>query len=110
MAGKVRTLFVRVIVIAIIAVMVAVGLALFRVGAPASIRIEPAMPGIGQRTPIAVSVEEPGRGLGTVRVELIQEQRRHLLAERVYQPREFWAFWGPRVTSDVIEVEAGRPA
>jgi murein DD-endopeptidase MepM/ murein hydrolase activator NlpD len=108
MAGKVRTLFVRVIVIAIIAVIVTLGLALFRVGAPASIRIEPAMPGIGQRTPIAVSVDEPGRGLGTIRVELIQEQRRHLLAERVHQPREFWEFWGPRVTHDVIEVEAGR--
>lgn len=108
MAGKVRTLFVRVVVVAIIVVTVAVGLAIFRVGAPASIRIEPAMPGIGQRTPIVVSVDEPGRGLGTVRVELIQEDRRHLLAERVHRPREFWAFWGPRVTSDVIEVEAGR--
>ena len=108
MAGKIRTLLSRVIVVAIVGAVVTLGLALFRVGAPASIRIESAMPGIGQRTPIAVSVEEPGRGLGTIRVELIQDERRHLLAERAHRPREFWAFWGPRVTSDVIEVEAGR--
>jgi murein DD-endopeptidase MepM/ murein hydrolase activator NlpD len=87
---------------------VGLGLAWFRVGQPATIEIEPAMPGIGKRTPIAVTVEEAGRGLASIRVEIVQGERRQVLAERHHEPRPFWAFWGVRVPSDAIEVEAGR--
>ena len=58
--------------VGVVALVVVVGLAFFRVGPPPAIRIEPSLPGIGKRTSITVSVEEPARGLGGVKVELIQ--------------------------------------
>jgi len=109
-AKKAQKLLSQLIAVVIVAVIAVAGLAIFRVGAPASITIEPALPGIGKRTPVTVTVEEPGRGLGDVSVELIQGERRKVLGGRVHEPRPFWAFWGPRATTDVIEVEAGREA
>lgn len=96
--------------LALIVLLAAAGLALmlFRTGAPPVIRIEPAMPGIGKRTPVTVTVEEPGRGLGKVRVEVLQADRSHLLAERDHTPRPFWDFWGPRATTETLPVEVGR--
>jgi len=107
-ANKARKLLSQLIAVVIIAAIVFACLAIFRVGAPPSITIEPALPGIGKRTPVTVTVEEPGRGLGQITVELIQGERRKVLGGRVHEPRPFWAFWGPRATTDVIEVEAGR--
>jgi murein DD-endopeptidase MepM/ murein hydrolase activator NlpD len=108
MAGKSRKFLSRIFVLGVVTLAVVVGLAFFRVGPPAAIKIEPSLPGIGKRTPITVSVEEPARGLGWVKVELIQGDQSHLLAERRHAPRPFWAFWGPRVPSEVIEVEPGK--
>jgi len=108
MAGKSRKLLSRIFVLGIVALAVVAGLAFFRVGPAAAIRIEPSLPGIGKRTPVTVSVEEPARGLGAVRVELVQGEKSFVLAERRHAPRPFWAFWGPRVPSEVIEVEPGR--
>ncbi len=82
-------------------------LAWFRTGAPPEVDIEAGLPGIGPRTPIAVRLAEPGRGLSRVTVELVQADSRQLLAERRHQPRPFWAFWGPRVATDKIDVEVG---
>ena len=84
-----------------------VALAWFRVGPPPTIEIDPELPGIGRRTPIAVRVAEPQRGLSGIRVELVQGERVELLAESGHQPRAFWAFWGPRVQQDEIVVEVG---
>jgi murein DD-endopeptidase MepM/ murein hydrolase activator NlpD len=105
---KARKLLSQLIAIVIVAVIVFACLAIFRVGAPPSITIESALPGIGKRTPVTVTVEESGRGLGDITVEMIQGERRKVLGGRVHEPRPFWAFWGPRATTDVIEVDAGR--
>jgi hypothetical protein len=105
---KARKLLSRLIAVVILAVIVFACLAIFRVGAPPSITIDPALPGIGKRTPVTVTVEEPGRGLGDITVEMIQGDRRKVLGGRVHEPRPFWAFWGPRATTDVIEIDAGR--
>ncbi len=82
-------------------------LAWLRVGAPPQIDIQAELPGIGPRTPITVRVAEPGRGLSSVVVELLQADSSHLLDERQHEPRPFWAFWGPRVMNDEIQVEVG---
>ena len=82
-------------------------LAWFRVGSPVQVEIEAGLPGIGPRTPIAVRLAEPGRGLSRVTVELAQADRSELLEERLHEPRPFWAFWGSRVTSDEIAVDVG---
>ena len=82
-------------------------LALLRVGPPPEITIAPQVPGIGPRTPVVVRAVEPGRGLGRLEVELIQGERRETLAERRFEPRPFWAFWGERVRSEEIAFEVG---
>ena len=69
--------------------------------------IEPSLPGIGPRTPVVVRAAEPGRGLGKLTVELVQGERRELLAGRRFEPRPFWAFWGERVASEEIALEVG---
>ncbi len=92
--------------LALIVVVVAL-LTWFRVGPPPEIDVTAALPGIGPRTPVTVRVAEPGRGLSRVTVELAQGDRVEQLAERLHQPRPFWAFWGPRVASDEIAVEVG---
>ncbi len=91
---------------------VAVALAAFaalswlRVGAP-RLEVTAEWPGIGPRTPLTVRAAEPGRGLAGLRVELIQGERVVVLEQRHHRPRPFWAFWGPRVTSDEVVVEVG---
>lgn len=92
----------------VVAILVAaVGLMLFLVGSPPRVTIEPAMPGIGPRTPIAVEASVGGRGLGEVRVEVVQGDLEVEVARRDHQPRPFWAFWGPRTLTDRLDVEVG---
>lgn len=79
----------------------------FRVGEPPTIAIEPGMPGIGKRTPVAVSFAQSGRGLTRLLVEFVQGDRVEVLAEAEHEPREPWKFWGPAVKSDEITVEVG---
>ncbi|MEM6703174.1 MAG: M23 family metallopeptidase [Acidobacteriota bacterium] len=83
-------------------------LALLRVGPEPALQIDPAAPGIGQRTSIVASASEPSRGLSDVRLELLQNDRVFSLAEASFEPRAFWAFWGPRRQEHVLEIEVGR--
>ncbi len=93
----------------ILAIALLVGaVGIFRVGAPPEIRISPATPVIGKRTPITVEVTETGRGLSTVRVELVQGDKTEVLAERGYSPRGIFKFWGERTTRDTISFQVGR--
>jgi murein DD-endopeptidase MepM/ murein hydrolase activator NlpD len=83
------------------------GLVLLRVGSPPRLSVEPTLPGIGPRTPIVVEVKGGGRGLGDVRVEVVQGELVSVVARREHEPRPFWAFWGPRTVEDRFEVEVG---
>ena len=61
----------RLFSILVIAGLVGVGfvfLGAFRAGSAPTIVIEPALPAIGKSTPIHITVEEPKRGLSSVRV------------------------------------------
>jgi murein DD-endopeptidase MepM/ murein hydrolase activator NlpD len=72
----------------------------FRVGGEPTIEISPKLPGIGARTPVAVTVDEPRRGVKRVTVQLVQGDRVETLADESYPTRPAWAFWGrmqPRV-------------
>ncbi|TNF84207.1 MAG: M23 family metallopeptidase [Acidobacteria bacterium] len=79
----------------------------FRVGSAPQISIEPALPGIGRRTPVAVVFEESSRGLGRIQVELVQGQLSQVVAEEEYRPRAAWKFWGPRIAHAELELEIG---
>jgi murein DD-endopeptidase MepM/ murein hydrolase activator NlpD len=83
------------------------GLAAFRAGGEPATGIQAEMPGIGKRTPVLITVEEPGRGLAGFRVELVQGERVELLDEREYRPLEPWQFWGQRVTREELTLEVG---
>ncbi len=83
-------------------------LALFRVGAEPELALQPETPGIGQRTEVVARVTEPSRGLGDVRLELSQGSETILLGEATFEPRPFWAFWGPRQQEHEMRIPVGR--
>ncbi len=90
-----------------LALVAAAAVVALRVGPPPEITIEPGLPGIGRRTPIRVSFEEPSRGLGRLQVELVQGERTTTLAERRHRPLAPWQLGGPRTARDEVLVEAG---
>ena len=97
----------RLLWVAVVIAVVWAALATFRTGPAPRVAIEPGLPGIGRATPVQVTFEEPVRGLAEVRVELLQGERTVVLAERAYLPRRPWQFWGPRATSETIELTVG---
>ena len=83
-------------------------LGVFRVGGKPEVRIQPALPVIGQRTPVTIEIAEPRRGLSLVRVELVQGDRSAPLFEKTYAPAAQIPFLGSGTGRDTIRVEAGR--
>ena len=86
------------------------GLGLFRAGSAPEVAIEADMAGIGRATEVTVRLNAAGRGLGDVKVMLLQEDRTVVLAERGYTAREPWAFWGHRQLSDALTLQVGSEA
>ena len=79
---KGRRYFFTILFLAAAAGLVYLGLAAFRAGGEPVVGIQPEMPGIGKRTPVGISVEEPGRGLAGFKVMLVQGERVELIEER----------------------------
>jgi murein DD-endopeptidase MepM/ murein hydrolase activator NlpD len=90
----------------ILAAIVAVGV--LRVGAAPEITFRPGLPVIGKRTPVRIDVAEPRRGLSYVKIEFLQQDRSHTLAEKSYVPLSEMRFWGNRTQSDSFNLEIGR--
>lgn len=97
-----------VLVITGLLVTAVLALALLRVGTEPTLKIEPTLPGIGPSTPVEAVARVGGRGLGSVRLELVQGEQVTLLAESQHQPRPFWAFWGPRETEAILRTTVGK--
>ena len=83
-------------------------LAAFRVGPAPHLTIQPAMKGIGRRTPVIVEVEASGRGLRGIEVAVVQGTLRQVLATKTYTPGPAWKFWGGAALHDRLQVEVGR--
>ncbi len=96
------------LLLVVLALLVFAGIAAFRAGGAPSIAIKPGASAIGKRTPIAVEVAEPGRGLSSVTVELVQGERAEVLKKQDYAPRPAWAFFGKKTERDTLQVEVGR--
>ncbi len=99
--------------ILIIAALLVLGFAAqgyFCAGGPPDVRVQPAASTIGARTPVAVEIAEPRRGLTFVRVELIQGKKSSTVAEKNYSPSSQFAFWGSKTAKDVLNAEVGRKA
>lgn len=90
-----------------VAVLTFAGLATLRTGDAPRIAIEPELPGIGPRTPVTVELTVGSRGLGPVRVELVQGERTFPLTEKDFVPQPAWRLWGVRVTKADLEVAPG---
>lgn len=107
-AGKGRTLLRRLLVVVVLAALAVVLLAFLRVGPAPTLALEPATPGIGQKTEVVASATEPSRGLSSLRLELQQGDQVYELAEASFTPRPFWAFWGPREQEHTLRALVGR--
>ncbi len=79
-----------------------------RVGPEPVVTIGSDLPGIGARTVVTVAAEAGGRGLGSVRVELIQGAESVLLAEKSHRPPGPFSFGGDPVAAATLEIEVGR--
>jgi murein DD-endopeptidase MepM/ murein hydrolase activator NlpD len=85
-----------------------VGIGILRVSGLPNIQIEPAVPIIGKRTPVQVTVTQSGRGLSHVRLELVQGEQVITLAEKGYAVPSAISFWGHPSTKDELSVVVGR--
>jgi hypothetical protein len=85
-----------------------VAMGIFRAGGRPGIRIEPRVPVIGKRTPVKIELSESPRGLTRVTVELVQSEKSAVLADKGYEYRSQFSFWGPRTGKDTLQVDAGR--
>ena len=80
----------------------------FRVGPPPEIVIEPGAKAIGTKTPVTIRVSEPTRGLGNIKVQLVQGDLAYTLAEATHQPAPAWALWRKGATAEEVRVIAGK--
>jgi murein DD-endopeptidase MepM/ murein hydrolase activator NlpD len=80
----------------------------FRVGPEPEVSMSSDLPGIGPRTIVTTVARAGGRGLGRIRVEVIQDGESLLLEERALTPPGPWSFGGDPVREEVLETEVGR--
>lgn len=93
----------------LVAALVAGGAVLWvRVGPEPVVTIRSDLPGIGPRTVVTSVAEAGGRGLGSIRAELIQGGESVLLEERSHRPPGPWSLGGNPVSETTLEVEVGR--
>ena len=96
------------VVVAAIAVVGVLAVLWFRVAPEATVAIDADLPGIGPRTLVTAVARADGRGLGSVRVEVIQNGEAFLLEERAHRPPGALSLGGEAVGEAVVEVEVGR--
>lgn len=94
--------------ILVVALVAAVAVLWIRVGPEPVVTIRSDLPGIGPRTVVTSVAEAGGRGLGSIRVELIQGGESVLLEERSHRPPGPWSLGGNPVSETTLEVEVGR--
>jgi len=76
--------------------------------APAPVlTVEPEAKALGRRSPVRMMAETSGRGLTTVRLELVQGDKTQVLAEKRFRARPPWAFWGPHTDRAELRTDAG---
>ena len=100
--------FLRLFVAAAFLFLIALGvLVSLRVSPAARLTLEPEAPALGRKSPVHVTAEASGRGLASLRLELVQGDSVQVLEEKRFAPRAPWAFWGPRTTRAEIRTDAG---
>ena len=105
--GRLRGVFGTLLLLALPLAAVVVGLLSFRAGAAPTLTLEAKPQALGPRTHVVATAEAGGRGLAGLRLSLVQGTTVRPLAQKAMTPRRAWAFWGPRETRAVLEVELG---
>jgi murein DD-endopeptidase MepM/ murein hydrolase activator NlpD len=98
------------LLVAIPAALVILGLLSFRSGPAPRLTLETKPAALGPKTRVVATAEAGGRGLAGLRLTIAQGTTVRPLAQKAIAPRPAWAFWGPRETRAVLEVELGREA
>ena len=94
--------------ILVVALVVGGAVLWIRVGPEPVVTIRSDLPGIGPSTVVTSVAEAGGRGLGSIRVELIQGEESVLLEERSHRAPGPWSLGGNPVAEATLEVEVGR--
>ncbi len=102
-----RRLFLLVLAAAFLLLLVVGAVVSFRVSPAARLTLEPEAPALGRKSPVHVTAEAAGRGLTSLRLELVQGDDVHVLEEKRFAARAPWAFWGARTTRAEIRSDAG---
>jgi len=98
----------RLLLAAIFLLLVVVGLVVtLRVAPAPHLTLESEAPAIGRKSPVHVTADSSGRGLTSVRLELVQGDTVQVLDEKRFAPRAPWAFWGARTIHAEIRTDAG---
>jgi murein DD-endopeptidase MepM/ murein hydrolase activator NlpD len=100
--------FTRLLILLAVGAVIWAGVGAFRVGPAPTIEIEPGLPGIGRSTPVAVRFQEPERGIGRVKVEVVQGERSAVLGEAELASSQSWKFWGPKTAKTSLKADVGR--
>jgi murein DD-endopeptidase MepM/ murein hydrolase activator NlpD len=108
--GKLRSALGTLLLVALPVAVVVLGISSFRAGPAPVLTLDTTPAALGPKTRVKASAEAGGRGLAGVRLEIAQGATARPLAARAMVPRPAWAFWGPRETRAVLEVELGREA
>ena len=98
--GRLRTLLVLIVV----ALLGAGGVALLRTGAAPAIDLEVGLPALGPKTPVKVVVGAESRGLERVEVRVRQGDKTSQLYERDLVPAPPWAVWQGPSEPTVVEL------
>jgi murein DD-endopeptidase MepM/ murein hydrolase activator NlpD len=83
-------------------------LALFGWGGKPEVEVKASKPGIGPSTPVTVTVREPHRGVGHVRVLFSEGDHQEVLVDETLPTRPAYAFWGPRTPERTWSLELGK--
>jgi len=97
------------VVLAAVLVVAAV-VAWVRVGPVPAVAITSDLPGIGPATVVTMVAEAEGRGLGPIRVELVQGDQVLLLDERLHRPPGAFSLRGKPVAQAELSVTVGKEA
>ncbi len=93
----------------VLAILAAGVLAALRAGPEPAISIEPSGKAIGRKTPVTIEVSELERGIGGVRVELVQGDRATTVKEVRHEPSRSWELWKSGATpSETLRIEVGK--
>ncbi|MDX1643864.1 MAG: M23 family metallopeptidase [Thermoanaerobaculia bacterium] len=98
----------RVLLLVAVVGLIWLGVAALRPGPSPTVEISTDRPGIGPRTEVDVTVDEPRRGIARITVELVQGGFRELLVDNGYETLEPWAFWGEKTAAETLEAAVGR--